>query len=247
MRALLFSLVLASAVGYGGKPPGERQKEILRRQVAIAADGSSGAPMQQATAVLAAGCFWGVELAFARLPGVLTTEVGYTGGKTAKPTYQDVTRGDTMHAEAVRVVYDAAVLPLRDLLSVFFDAHDPTTPNRQGNDVGTQYRSAIFVDGADERAVAEAAIEAERQRLGRRVATTVESLGPFTPAEGYHRARPTPRGRPAPLAAGLCGVCVVCAICSPHVTSTCARAEAYLAKRGQTDSKGNEEPIRCYG
>jgi len=126
-----------------------------------------------------------------------------------QPTYQAVSRGDTMHAEAVRVSFDASVISMGELLDVFFDAHDPTTLNRQGNDVGTQYRSAIFVASDEDRAVAERAVEGESAKLGRRVATTIEPLGEFTPAEEYH--------------------------------------QAYLARRGQSDRKGEEAPIRCYG
>ena len=184
MAALL--TITAALLAYG-KEPGERQLKVLRRQVTVGADGGS-AEKKVATAVVAAGCFWGVELAYSRLPGVITTEVGYTGGKIANPTYQAVSRGDTMHAEAVRVTYDANVVSLADLLDVFFDAHDPTTLNRQGGDVGTQYRSAIFFANEEERAIAEEAIEKERNRRSRRsIATTIEPLGAWTPAEEYHR------------------------------------------------------------
>ena len=195
-----------------------------------------------ATAVVAAGCFWGVELAYSRLPGVITTEVGYTGGKIANPTYQAVSRGDTMHAEAVRVTYDANVVSLPDLLDVFFDAHDPTTLNRQGGDVGTQYRSAIFFANEEERAIAEEAIEKERNRRSRRsIATTIEPLGAWTPAEEYHRElRLFSR---LFLCSSLRSVAytIVCAFSLRFL------AEGYLARRGQSDAKGTEVPIRCYG
>lgn len=192
---LLLTLFVGSATAYG-KFPGERQLEVLRRQATVAADGSTAEP-KPAVAVLAAGCFWGVELAFQRLPGVVQTEVGYTGGNVRDPTYQMVTRGDTMHAEAIKVTYDSAVISLKDLLSVFMDAHDPTHKNRQGNDVGTQYRSAIFVNDDEERAIAEDAIAAEQKRLGKPVATTVEALSTFYPGEEYHQGYLAQRGQTA--------------------------------------------------
>src|SRR6478609_11299585 len=109
-------------------------------------------------ATLAGGCFWCLEAVFDELQGVESVESGYMGGKTPKPTYDDVCGGGTGHAEVVRVTFDPAVLGFRDLLRVFFTIHDPTTPNRQGNDVGTQYRSVIFCETPDQRADAEAVI-----------------------------------------------------------------------------------------
>lgn len=189
MRLACLVLVLIGSAAGAGKEPGERQLDVLRRKVAVSADGSSAAE-EKATVVVAAGCFWGVELAFARLPGVLATEVGYTGGVTTNPTYQTVSSGATRHAEAVRVTYDAAIISLGDLLRVFYDIHDPTTVNRQGNDVGTQYRSAIFYADAEQRGEAEKALVDESLRRGHAgVVTTIEPLKEFTPAEDYHRAR----------------------------------------------------------
>jgi len=142
------------------------------------------------TAILAGGCFWGMQDLLRKIPGVLETEVGYSGGKSAKPTYEDVHDGTTGHAEAIRVVFDPKQLSYEDLLEKwFFRMHDPTTTNRQGNDVGSQYRSAIFVSSAAQRQAAEAV----KLRLGKSgkwrapIVTEIAEAGPFTLAEGYHQ------------------------------------------------------------
>ena len=149
-----------------------------------------GAPHRLETAYLAGGCFWGMEDLLRKIPGVLFTEVGYTGGKVAQPTYQDVTTGDTGHAEAVKVLFDPRRLSYADLLEKwFFRMHDPTTVNRQGNDVGTQYRSAIFVVSPEQRQIA----QATKQRVQasgkwpRPLVTEIVDAGPFTRAEEYHQ------------------------------------------------------------
>jgi peptide-methionine (S)-S-oxide reductase len=141
------------------------------------------------TAVLGGGCFWCLEAVFDRLRGVHEVESGYAGGRTANPTYEDVCSGDTGHAEVVRITFDPAVLSFRDLLNVFFAIHDPTTKDRQGSDVGTQYRSVIFCQTPEQRADAEAAIaELTRAKLWPGPFVT-EIVGPatFYPAEGYHQ------------------------------------------------------------
>jgi len=156
---------------------------------AAAADGPGCAPTVEEI-VLAGGCFWGMEDLLRKIPGVLETEVGYAGGKTAAPSYQTVKRGDTGHAESVRVVFDPTVLKLETLLTDwYFRMHDPTTPNRQGNDVGTQYRSAIFVANDTQREVARKAIEAAGKsgRWKRPVVTEVATMGAWTPAEEDHQ------------------------------------------------------------
>ena len=141
------------------------------------------------TATFAAGCFWGVEATFRRVEGVVETQVGYTGGDTENPSYEEVCRGRTGHAEAVRVRFDPARVSYEELLEVFWDLHDPTTLNRQGPDVGTQYRSAVFVHDAEQ----EAAASAAKQRLegsGRYrdpVVTEILPAGPFHRAEDYHQ------------------------------------------------------------
>ncbi len=140
-------------------------------------------------AVLAGGCFWGVEDLLRALPGVVQTEVGYTGGHVSSPTYSDLKTGRSGHAESVRVVFDPARLSYERLLLYFFKIHDPTTKNRQGNDVGTQYRSAIFVGNAEQRRVAQAVIERVNASGDWKapVTTEVVEAGEFTPAEDYHQ------------------------------------------------------------
>ena len=142
-----------------------------------------------ATATFAAGCFWGVEAEFRKLDGVTDTQVGYTGGQTPNPTYDAVCTGRTGHAEAVQVTYDPARIGYGDLLRAFWDVHDPTQVNRQGPDVGTQYRSAIFVHDAEQRHLAEESKAAEEAsgRYRRPIATEIVEIGTFWPAEDYHQ------------------------------------------------------------
>lgn len=139
------------------------------------------------TAYLAGGCFWGVEELLRKVPGIISTEVGYSGGITANPTYNDVKTGTTGHAEAIRVEYDETKLPYRELLNLFFKLHDPTTLNRQGNDVGTQYRSAIFFQDEEERAEAEATIRDNSGFWKRPITTSLERFTQFYSAEDYHQ------------------------------------------------------------
>ncbi len=140
-------------------------------------------------ATLAGGCFWCVEAVFDDLKGVISVESGYMGGKNANPTYAQVCDGNTGHAEVVQVSFDPAVLSFRDLLEVFFVVHDPTTLNRQGNDAGTQYRSAIFYHSPEQKAVAEAVIAGlDAQKLwGSHIVTQVVPAQPFYIAEDYHQ------------------------------------------------------------
>ncbi len=141
------------------------------------------------TAVLGGGCFWCLEAVFNRLQGVQAVESGYAGGHTQDPSYEDVCSGRTGHAEVVRVAFDPSVLPYRDLLRVFFAIHDPTTKDRQGNDVGTQYRSVIFPQSPEQRADALAVIE-ELAKAGLwddPIVTEVGDAAAFYPAENYHR------------------------------------------------------------
>lgn len=139
-------------------------------------------------AILAGGCFWCLEAVFLEVKGVSAVQSGYIGGRVDAPSYEQVCSGDTGHAEAVRVDFDPAVISYDELLTIFFAIHDPTTPNRQGNDVGTQYRSAIFTTRADQDAVARARIEqlAFEGAFDAPIVTEVEPAGTFWPAEPYH-------------------------------------------------------------
>jgi peptide-methionine (S)-S-oxide reductase len=140
-------------------------------------------------ATFAAGCFWGVEATFMKVQGVVQTEVGYMGGHTESPTYRDVCTDRTGHAEVVQVTYDDAVITYKQLLDVFWMTHDPTQKNRQGPDIGTQYRTAIFYHDEEQRSTAESsrtAIDASG-RFKRPIATLLEKAGPFWRAEDYHQ------------------------------------------------------------
>jgi len=143
--------------------------------------------MSTATATFAAGCFWGVEAAFRQIPGVLEVTSGYTGGKVANPSYQDVCTGRTGHAEAVQVTYDPAQVSYERLLDAFWQIHDPTTPNRQGPDVGTQYRSAIFTHGAEQQRLAEESRAKEQANQRKPIVTEIVAASEFFPAEEYHQ------------------------------------------------------------
>ena len=143
--------------------------------------------MSKETAVFAAGCFWGVEAAFRQLPGVLEVTSGYAGGRTVAPSYQDVCSGRTGHAEAVEIVFDPQQISYDALLDAFWKIHDPTTANRQGPDVGTQYRSAIFTHGAEQQQLAEASRTREQANQPKPIVTEITAAGDFYPAEDYHQ------------------------------------------------------------
>ena len=139
-------------------------------------------------AIIAGGCFWCTEAVFRDVIGVSEVESGYIGGRNANPTYKEVCGGSTGHAEAIRVTYDPAVIALPEIFDVFMGTHDPSQLNRQGNDVGTQYRSAIFPLDDAQRAEAGAAIERwNADHPGSRAVTTIEGPAPWYPAEGYHQ------------------------------------------------------------
>jgi len=139
------------------------------------------------TATLAGGCFWGVEELMRKLPGVIDTTVGYAGGTLANPRYEDVKTGRTGHAESLQIVFDPSKITYDAILDDFFRLHDPTTPNRQGNDIGTQYRSAIFYHDDKQREAAERAVARARQKWPRPITTEIVPFTEFWPAEGHHQ------------------------------------------------------------
>jgi peptide-methionine (S)-S-oxide reductase len=141
-----------------------------------------------------AGCFWGDEAAFRRLDGVEQTRVGYAGGGVENPTYEQVCRHDTGHAEVVEVTYDEEKIPYEQLLAVFWAEHDPTQLNRQGPDVGSQYRSAIFVHDDEQRTTAESSRDQVQERISKPVVTQIEDAPPFWEAEDYHQQYLEKRG-----------------------------------------------------
>jgi len=182
----LFALSLTACTARkGSEAASEGATTALAREPA-----PNPAKASKETAILAGGCFWGMEEILRGIPGVIETNVGYSGGKLKDPTYEDVSGGSSGHAESVRVVFDPAKLSYADLLEKwFFRMHDPTTLNRQGNDEGSQYRSAIFVMSPEQRKIAEEV----KERVGKSgkwkspIVTEIAEAGPFTPAEEYHQ------------------------------------------------------------
>lgn len=151
--------------------------------------------MPRETATFAAGCFWGVEAAFRHLPGVTRTTAGYTGGEVEQPTYRQVCRGRTGHAEAVQVEYDPAVISYPELLKKFWANHNPTTRNRQGWDIGSQYRSAIFFEDEVQHADAVRSRDAQQEDRRRKIVTAIVPAHRFWPAEDYHQQYLEKRGQ----------------------------------------------------
>jgi peptide-methionine (S)-S-oxide reductase len=154
---------------------------------AMSADTNPPAPSKTEFATLGGGCFWCLEAMFKTLPGVKAVTSGYAGGKTGNPTYKQVCEGDTGHAEVVRIEFDPAQISYEKILDAFWDAHDPTTLNRQGNDVGTQYRSIILYASEAQRAAAEKSKAAAAKRVDAPIVTEVIPLTKFYAAEGYHQ------------------------------------------------------------
>jgi peptide-methionine (S)-S-oxide reductase len=183
---VLLMLAATPVIGCSADSKGETTSEMLSDEGA--------AKMQKAT--FAAGCFWGIEAGFSKVKGVVSTQVGYTGGQTDNPSYREVCSDRTGHAEAVEVTYDPAQVSYGDLLKVFWDIHDPTQVNRQGPDLGSQYRSAIFYHDAEQ----EKQALASKQDLGasgryeREIATEIVPAGTFYRAEEYHQQYLEKRG-----------------------------------------------------
>jgi peptide-methionine (S)-S-oxide reductase len=184
---------------------------VERRQVGTDPGGvGAGTPLTpkpgHALAAFAGGCFWGVEDNLRQVPGVVATAVGYTGGHTTNPTYESVCSHTTGHAETVLVEFDPAKVTYDDLLRVFLMNHDPTTPNRQGPDVGDQYRSAIFTFSPEQVDAAKRALAASEKRLGQRVVTEVTPIRAFWKAEEYHQQYDEKTGtHSCPMPKGLRG------------------------------------------
>ena len=138
-------------------------------------------------AVLALGCFWGPEIKFSKINGIIKTEVGYCGGNSPSTTYKEVCTGNTNHAEVVKLDFDEKIISYEKILKTFFQIHDPTTMNSQGPDFGTQYRSEIFYLNDDQKMIAERVLEKTNQRLSGKVVTKISLLKNYCPAEEYHQ------------------------------------------------------------
>lgn len=143
--------------------------------------------MSNETIIIGGGCFWCLEAFFRRLDGVVNAESGYAGGTVANPTYEQVCTGDTGHAEVVRITYDTAVISLSEILEFFWKAHDPTTVNRQGADVGTQYRSVVFFDDAQQKETIQQSRDTAQNNYSQPIVTQIVPATTFYPAESYHR------------------------------------------------------------
>ena len=137
-------------------------------------------------ATLGGGCFWCTEAVFLRVKGVIDVKPGYSGGKVPNPTYEEVCTGETGHAEVVQITFDPKVISFREILEIFFEIHDPTTPNRQGNDIGPQYRSIILYHNDQQKKIAEEMIREVEKRLGKKVVTELVPFEAFYEAEEYH-------------------------------------------------------------
>lgn len=194
MQRLFISIVVIVTAMLAGACDRARQEAVGARAERAARQGEQ--EMETQTATFAAGCFWDVQETFRKLPGVVDTEVGYTGGDFENPTYEDVCSDRTGHAEAVRVRFDPEKVTYEELLEVFWKCHDPTTPNRQGPDVGSQYRSAVFYHTPQQQKAAEESRK-KLEKSGRYNAPIVTEIVPvsvFWRAEGYHQCYLRKRG-----------------------------------------------------
>jgi peptide-methionine (S)-S-oxide reductase len=172
-------------------PGRDREMPVAPRHAVLGTPMKPPFPEGMEQAIVGMGCFWGAERVFWQAPGVYTTAVGYAGGYTPNPTYEEVCSGSTGHAEVVLVVFDPAKTSYGDILKLFWENHDPTQGMRQGNDIGTQYRSAILVTSEEQRTVAESSRAAYTERLRGagypEITTEIASAGPFYYAEDYHQ------------------------------------------------------------
>ena len=182
---LAASVLLLAASGCSGP----REEDSMSKSQESDRDGRAEEPAVLETATFAAGCFWGVEATFRHVDGVTDTAAGYSGGTTRGPTYKDVCTGRTGHAEVVRVTYDPSRVSYERLLEAFWGCHDPTTRDRQGPDVGSQYRSAIFFHGPEQEAAAKASKEKldRSGKFARPIVTEITAAGEFYRAEEYHQ------------------------------------------------------------
>ena len=151
--------------------------------------------VKEEKAIFAAGCFWGVQDDFDAVPGVLKTKVGYTGGKTKDPTYEQICEGGTGHAEAVCVVYNPEKVSFKELVETFLEIHDPTQLNQQGPDIGTQYRSAIFYLSDEQKRIAHTVIQDNKKKMKNKIVTLIVKAGVFYDAEEYHQNYNKKNGR----------------------------------------------------
>lgn len=190
VRHLQRHLAAASLFSFSGPPMktySERHSKVMETALSRAAKVSDSIVNEEI--LLAAGCFWGVELAFARIPGVLKTSVGYCGGRVENPTYEQVCSGSSGHTEAVHLAFDNNIVHLNELLNVFWEIHDPTTLNRQGNDIGTQYRSGIYYNSDAQLDIITRSIAKEQPRWNDPIVTEVkgEASNKYWVAEEYHQ------------------------------------------------------------
>lgn len=189
MYKKIYLSILAFLLGFTLTANAQGQDDKGKGGFQTRPDNSNTKEIKMETAIFAAGCFWGVEADFRKLKDVISTEVGYTGGHTKDPNYQQVCTDTTGHAEAIRITYDPAVISYDDLLKVFWENHNPTTPNRQGPDIGSQYRSAIFYTTPEQQKAALASMEKlERShKYSKPIVTEIAPAGEFYRAEEYHQ------------------------------------------------------------
>lgn len=179
---VLFSLS-GTACHFAQEAPKKDNAMQINPTTTTASSGSGTTEM----ATLGGGCFWCVEAVYQELNGVLKVESGYSGGHVSNPTYREIGTGTTGHAEVAQITYDPTVVTFEEILEVFFTVHDPTTLNRQGNDVGTQYRSVIFYHNAEQKTIAEAAKSAATELWADPIVTQIAPLDKFYKAEDYHQ------------------------------------------------------------